>query len=258
MSTEPARDQSPEQQTSLDLATFASPLALLDYILREKNLPLTAVSIAEICDYYLALIDFREEQTGMVLASEFIIVAAQLLQLKSRLLLPQSQSEEIVTEAGDPLIFQILSYRRNRLLAEDLILRHQIYPYLNRPLSPSAAQLGITAGPEQWQLSRVSLEAAISRLALQQTERFQDPQATITEIIKLEPYSVQKKLKELRQALKKKAKLSFPELLHERYSIGEQIAAFLAILELLRLDEIDAEQSQAFATIVIRRREEAK
>ena len=80
MSTEPARDQSPEQQTSLDLATFASPLALLDYILREKNLPLTAVSFAEICDYYLALIDFREEQTGMVLASEFIIVAAQLLQ----------------------------------------------------------------------------------------------------------------------------------------------------------------------------------
>lgn len=235
-------------QESIDLASFAGPLALLDYLLTEFTLPLTEVSIAEICDYYLAIIDLKKSEE-LELASEFIVVAAQIIQLKSRLLLPYGEAEDDAEESGPPLLFQLMAYRRNRELASELIRREERFACLFRELSPSPESLGLPPEVKKYRFDKEAFLSGIESLKARFSRPFDQVEKKFGEIVRREPYSVKRKLKEIRESLKTHDSVYFSELLNDPRNIAEQLACFLAILELIRQGEIVAKQKAAFSPI---------
>ncbi|MDO5734206.1 MAG: segregation/condensation protein A [Eubacteriales bacterium] len=244
----------------LDLSSFDGPLELLDYLFKESKLPLAEISISKICDYYLAVIEAGQAGLDMALATEFLLVAAQLLQLKSRLLLPVNDSADPEADdflTADNLIFKLMAFRRNKLLAEELERRHPRYRYLSRVNEFAPELSGFSLARRKLKLDPALFIQAIRLLQIQTAERFSQNQAKFKRILKLEPYSVKQKLKELWTTIADGESYEFRELLNRPDSLGEQLAAFLAVLELLRRNKITAVQENLYAPIIIRKEESA-
>lgn len=243
---------------NLKIEDFEGPLHLLDYLLVKEELPLAAISITRICDPYLKILDSQRERLDMGLATEFLLMAAQLIQLKSRLLLPRQEEgdEELETEE-ESIIFRLLAFRRNKLLAEDLTARHQDYRHLLKQQALSPKLLDVDSVVEPVIFEPEEFFKALEKLRRQNTERFQETGRKFQRILKREPYSVKLKLKQMWGLLEDGNTHRFHELLIDEEDRSEKVAAFLGILELLRQNQIRARQKQPFATIRIKKEKDA-
>lgn len=243
---------------NLRIEDFEGPLHLLDYLLVKEELPLAAISIHKICDPYLAILDSQQDRLDMGLATEFLLMAAQLIQLKSRLLLPrQDDDEEDLETEEESIIFRLLAFRRNKLLAEDLTARHQDYRHLlkQQALSPKLLDVDRVVAPLIFEPE--AFFKALEKMRRQNTERFQETGRKFRRILKREPYSVKLKLKQMWSLLEDGDTHRFHELLIDETDRSEKVAAFLGILELLRQNQIRARQKQPFATISIKKEKDA-
>jgi len=221
---------------------FDGPLDLLLQLIERRELDITTVSLAEVADLYLAYVRSLEAIDPYDLA-DFIAVAAKLLLIKSTALLPRPPRAEPAEELEDPtdLTARLREYQAIREAAGALREREEAglrsYPRL-APLPPPAIPLKREAGVPS------DLVRAFERLARLALARV--PEETVAR----EPFSIAEKMGLVRERTGRGERVSFLELL----SIGgrgEVVATFLAVLELLRLGEIEAWQDERFGDIAI-------
>lgn len=238
---------------------FNGPLDLLNYLIEDRKADLFNLPISEIADQYMQLLRQSSNTLfNMELASEFLLMGATLLQIKTAMMLPEK--EDFHSEEGqdprDELVIRLMAYRRMKLLANDLaeklssVEKHFVKP----PETPS--RLGIEGEWVTDPVDRNKLQLAISLLEERNLMRMNEARRKMFQFIRRERFSVKQKVKEILSRLRREVRFFFNELFPSaRCSNAEQVSAFLAMLELIRENRVDAYQEKPFGVILLERAE---
>ena len=256
-----ARAEAETPRLEVQAGAFSGPLDLLLHLIERNRIDIHNIPIAEIADQYIAILE-AQPILDMELASEFLVMAATLLQIKSRMLLPLLRPPDAEEPEEDPrgeLVLRLLAYRRARIVAQTLRERQARYAGCQLHVPLPATALGIeppeetdrtTLDPGRFVRAR---DAVVQRNQL----RYSDIRDKLEQILTRERVSLRQKIGEIWRALKQRASLLFEELFPRRASRGERVTGFLALLELLRLNRVEATQSETLGPIEIRRSDEA-
>jgi segregation and condensation protein A len=227
------------------IEAFSGPLDLLLHLIRVNEVSITDIPIAAITEQYTQYLAAMEE-LDLDVASEYVALAAELIYIKSRMLLPRAPG----TEAEDPrrdLAQRLQEYERFKKAAETL---HEI-DTLRAGLWPRA-DAALPASPDGETLE-VSLFDLID-VFRQVTDRYRLAHPPAMEIRHLR-FSVADKMRDLLERLRPAGTLPLLEFLGEMRYRAEAVTAFLATLELIRLGVVTVFQPAAFAEIHVSRTE---
>ena len=233
----------------VSLPIFDGPIELLLHLIERQELDITEVSLMAITDQYLRAIEAMQEIEPEALA-DFLVVAARLLYIKSRGLLPQPEVEEEEEKQSEALLQQLLDYRRFKAAADELRLRASIGLRTNARLAPPQME-------RRLDLSALTIErlAAAAQRALRNVGSSPAPPT-----VRAYPITVAEQMAAIRERIRSQASadgggdryLSFTALLSLSRSRLEIVVTFLAVLELIKQREIAAEQHETFGEIVLR------
>jgi segregation and condensation protein A len=224
----------------LQLQVFEGPLDLLLYLIEREELDITAVSLGQVTDQYLAYLHDGDQIDAAALA-EFIAVGARLLYLKSRALLPRPPAdEEPFEDVGDDLVQRLREYRRFKEAAARLRAIEEeglrAYPRLAPP----------PALPLPTGLDGVTLDM-LTRIVREVLER--KPEEPPPVVVPRYIVTVEQKVDELTRSMQLRRRLSFRSFIAEAQTRLEVIVSFLAVLELIKALRLQAEQSALFGDI---------
>jgi len=233
----------------LDLDVFAGPFDLLMAVVLREEVSLLEVELAEVVVAYVEHLE-REEELELEVATEFLVLIAALLELKSRLLLPgEEEGLEDVTpeEAVEELLARLLEYRRYRDAAAMLERRFEEargYLYRTAPLPPELRRVALDAASAAYDPER--LGAALGDLLTE------PPQLNLDHI--RPTVSLERRLRALREALRRHGSIDFDEEFGDEDRLTQAVTLF-ALLDMYRKGEASWEQSEAFGPIKIVKRE---
>ncbi len=237
-----------DQDYKVKLEIFEGPLDLLLYLVKKDELDIYDVSIERITKQYLDYLD-TFKMLNVELASEFIVMAANLMYIKSRELLPkQLQAADEDAEEDDPrweLIRQLVEYKKFKEAAQFLGVQEV-----------RANEL-FTANPEMPDLE--AMPAGIGQVgifdlirAFQRVLKRFDKTEDIREIVD-DRFTVGSKIDHLLETIPPGARVKFETLFDSASSRTEVIVTFLAMLELMKLNQLEVEQEHLLGEIIVLR-----
>ena len=235
-----------ESDYKVKLEIFEGPLDLLLYLIKQDEIDIYDISIERITRQYLEYLQAFKE-LNIELAGEFIVMAANLIYLKSRSLLPADQQPpEEDAEEDDPrwdLIRQLIEYKKFKEAAAELHLRELAQ---QRIFAREGASTPAIEGPLR--LGEVGIFQLINafQIVIKRVEERQDLQEIFGE-----RFSVSDKIDKILQRVAAGASVRFSDLFEAVVSRVEVVVTFLALLELIRLRQIRAIQKSIFDDIEI-------
>jgi len=225
----------------LRLSNFEGPLDLLLHLIKVNEVDIYDIPISMVTDQYIEYLTLMRE-IDLEIASEFLVMAATLMEIKSRMLLPTQVDEEEAEE--DPrfeLIEQILEYKKYKDLAGHLEQSAAAESEFFQPHRKEEIEIG--SGEDEIDVSLFELMQAFKRVLEYATE---EPFKEIT----LEEVSIEEKMDEIRGRLREKNNMLLDEIFEGQVKTKSiLIATFLALLELIRLKEMAARQKELFGEI---------
>ena len=238
---------------SLKIREFEGPLDLLFHLIEKNDIDIYDIPIREVTEQYVNYLK-EMEKLDMEVASEFLVMAATLIHIKSRMMLPGRNTSD-GDESDDPreeLVISLLRYKRCKLLSGELKKRHEIYQdcYYRLPSTAKDMEVEIVYPPQEFIPSE--FDVAVENVCKRNEIRFADISTKITHILKRDQLSVKERMKAVWLTITKKGKMFFHELFgKEEPEKMDKIVGFLAILELLRSNKIKAEQKKPFDVILL-------
>lgn len=236
---------------NVKLEAFEGPLELLLHLIEKAEVDIYDIPIADITDQYLNYISMMEIP-DLEVSSEFLVMAATLLEIKSKMLLPKHKKEETGTDDIDPreeLVRKLIEYKKYKEVSLELKDKLGVYSRIfYKPPEPIEDYINdVTA------ITNVSLDMLyISfRNILLKNER--KKKNKYTEIYR-EVITVDDKIKLINKLLASKPSFYFDDLFISCYNKYEIIVTFLAMLELLKRRSLMIEQERNYARILIKRR----
>lgn len=226
------------EQIAFKTGEFDGPLDLLLYLIKTNKMNIYDIPIAEITSQYIAYVN-KMQELDLNFAGEFIIMASELLLIKSRMLLPVEKDEE--GDAIDPrteLVEKLLEYQKYKELSEFLKDREDIgrFSYVK----PREKLKGITIDNDDIEVSCEDLLLAMNDIFMR-LERMNPPKKSyFSGIVAREPVRVDDRMRTVGDYLKKSGgKSEFKKIFIDTCETKPQIVAtFVAILELLKLNRI--------------------
>jgi segregation and condensation protein A len=230
----------------VNLSVFEGPLDLLLHLIKKNEVEIVDIPIATITEQYLGYLEMMRD-LSLDVAGEFLVMAATLTLIKSRMLLPPSEDEEDEEEA-DPraaLVQQLLEYQRYREAALELAER----PLLQRDVfvrEPAMDAVEDTATGELPRLQLTVWELLEAFRAVIQRARPDTVHEVVTDAI-----SLRDRVRALLHALSVARSLDFDSLFDPDAGRFEIIITFLAMLELMKMGAVRAVQEERYGRIMI-------
>jgi segregation and condensation protein A len=242
-----------QEDYKVRLEVFEGPLDLLLYLIRKEEVEITDIPIERIAEQYVQYLDLMR-MLDLNIAGEFLVMAATLLMIKSRMLLPAEDrppDQELEPEE-DPrwdLIRQLVEYKKFKDAAQFLqVLEGERTGVFAR--GGDGVQLGEAPDANVQDVGLFDLLSALNA-ALQRT-----PREDLRDIFS-ERFTVAEKLDFLLELLRREPRLSMHRIFGGMRSRQEIVVTFLAMLELIRLKQVAARQARPFDEIMIERTEAA-
>ena len=230
-------------EMSFKIENFEGPLDLLLQLIKQSKLSIEEVKLSEITEQYLKVIE-QLSKVDMENASEFIEIAATLIEIKSKSLLPRLQEEgEEVDDNVDMLKKRLMEYQMLKETTEKLKPLENTDRFYKKP-EPDANKFRYVLKDMQLDM----LLDAFSRIMLRVNETKKEDE--VKEIVK-EKFTVHQKISTIKDSLMVRKKVYFSELFSNSISRDEVVTTFMALLELLKLQEIKVVQQENFAEIEI-------
>ena len=244
--TEDFVESSPHLTFKLD--GFEGPLDLLLHLIKESNMSIMEVQISSITDQYMKYMENINE-LDMEEATAFLDMTSRLLEIKSRSLLPVEATEEDEEEI-DPelqLKMQLQEYQLFKEAGGNLSKIENVDRFYKQPDK--------SVGDTRIVFNQFNLDKLLDAFAfiLMRTKDREGPQE---KKISRDRWTVADKIAFLTNILKDNKEINFFSLFDETYSKLEVITVFMAILELLKFQKIEVVQTERYADILIRRKEE--
>ncbi len=232
----------PPDALEVILEQFEGPLDLLLYLIRKQNLDILDVNVTDIVTQYLSYIDAMQA-LQLELAGEYLVMAAMLMEIKSRMLLPRQQSvEEEVEDPRAELIRRLLEYEQFKTVAEEL----DDLPRLERDV----AQVKLDVSKQGQKRIHPGVDMSEIMLAfagiLRRSKRFEQHE------VENEPLSTRERMSWIMDELRSGQFLGFDDVLKPGEGSRGVVVTFLAILELVKESLIELVQQVSFGPIHIR------
>ncbi len=247
-----ATEESGAQSASLirvQLPAFEGPLDLLLHLIQREEIEISDIPIARITRQYLDTLELMRE-LDLDVAGEFLVMAATLMRIKARMLLPPAIAEEEEEDPRRGLVRQLLEYRRFKEASRDLERLEGERRLLFDRGAPAQLE-----DPEEGELVPVSLFRLLD--ALKAVLQRQAPPLVHT--ITAEPISLEEAIAVIRDTLGHGKGVLFEEVLSHFVTRLEKITAFLGLLELLKQEHITVAQEELFGPIwIVLRAEESR
>lgn len=229
----------PPDALEVFLETFEGPLDLLLYLIKKQNLDILNIPVARITNQYMEYITMMEAMR-LELAAEYLVMAAMLCEIKSRMLLPRQEATE--DEEADPraeLVRQLLEYERFKQAASDL----DALPRMERDLVVAHSECD--TGTVEKPLPEVDFDALILafRDVLVRADNFSHHQ------IQKESLSIRERMGSVLEKLNEEGFVYFTALFKYKEGRHGLVVTFIAILELVKQSMINIVQTDAFSPI---------
>lgn len=234
----------PPDALEVILEAFEGPLDLLLYLIRRQNLDILEINVAEITRQYMGYIDLMGS-IQLELAAEYLVMAAMLAEIKSRILLPRQVMDE--EDEGDPrteLIRRLQEYERFKTVAEDI----DEIPRVGRDLHQASADA--PGREKQRQYPDVDIREILTALAdvLRRAEMFESHH------IEREKLSTRERMSQVLVRLRGEQFIPFVSLFKVAEGRLGVVVTFLAIMELIKESLIEIVQNEPFGPIHIKAR----
>jgi len=235
------------QPYTVDTPVYQGPLDLLLQLIERAELDITKLALAQVTDQFLAYMRTLQELKAERV-SEFIVVAARLMQIKSEALLPRPvvrQPDE--EDPGEALVQQLLLYKRFKELASLLTLRQDgaLRSYLRMAPPPKVEGRLDLSGMTAEDVYRAAMKVYAKA----------DARAPLRTVVAAPRVTIREKIKAIADVLRQKTVTTFRELVSKTPDRLHVVVTFLAMLELVRRYRIAAKQDDLFQEIELRRDE---
>lgn len=224
---------------------FEGPLDLLLHLIKESKMDIMNIEIEEITKQYMNFLD-KQEKMNLEISSEYLVLASELLEIKSRLLLPNNKDEDLEEEEDprDELINRLIEYQAykdiTKLLQDKELLRKDIYTKIPENINNYVE--------ESHEIhADVSLDDLIN--ALQKYYQRKADKKPLNTKVTINEISVTSRRHDIKRLLKDKKRVSFFELFPV-VSKEYIVATFLAILEMAKSRELVIKQEKNFDDII--------
>ena len=235
---------------SYKLEQFEGPLDLLLHLIEKNKVSIYDIPIAEITDQYLDYVSHMEKE-DLDVVSEFLVMAATLLDIKSRMLLPAQETEE--GEEEDPraeLVKRLLEYKMYKYMAFELKDRELdaekvFYKAPTIPKEVARYEPPVDLDKLLDGLTLAKLQSIFEAVMKRQEDKV-DPIRSRFGTIKREPVSLEQKITSVMDYARKHRTFSFRSMLERQGDKLEIVVTFLAVLELMKLGKIHLTQEHLF------------
>lgn len=232
---------------TISIENFEGPLDLLLHLIKQDNIDIMDISIEKITKQYLDYINLMEEM-NLNVASEYLVMAAELIEMKSKILLPHDNNveDEYEEDPRQNLINRLLEYKYYKESTENFI---ELENKRSEIFTKEASDINEFIDPNE----RNNIDATLDDLIiafqkfLENKENLKPLKTKITN----KEYSVGKRCVEIRDIIRKKKKVTFNEII-DNYSKDYIVVSFLAILSLCKKEIIKIEQENNFQEIYIK------
>lgn len=228
-------------QLKITLGDFEGPLDLLLYLIRQEQINIYDIPIARITDEYLRYLNLMQE-LDLTVAGDFLVMAAQLIEVKSRMLLPRDPSaeEEELIDPRTELVDRLLEHEKFKAAAEMLWSRATVERAIFTRAEIETDKTNPEVAVGLFDLLRVFQEI----LARHKEEVLME--------IEREEVSMAEMIDRLRNMVRSAGEVNLLTFFERSKSRRELVVAFLSVLELVRMSEISLDQSETFGAIMAR------
>lgn len=250
------------EQVTIRLDAFEGPMDLLYHLIEKNEIDIYDIPIASLTDQYLAYLDAAEDRNmdGM---SEFMVMAATLLEIKSKLLLPKPKKED-EEEGPDPraeLVERLLEYKKIKgVTAEWKARAEEAARLLYKPADKAIAKL---RREEDQPLEDFLMGVTMEDLYLAFQEVMQRKESKVDHVrssfraVERDLFTIQDKMDYIRDLLILQPQITFFGIFRRKARKMEKVVTFLALLELIKRKEVRITQRETFSEIYITSYEES-
>ena len=242
-------------ELSYKLEKFEGPLDLLLHLIEKNKVNIYDIPIAEITDQYMEYVRQMDEE-NLDVVSEFLVMAATLLDIKARMLLPKEVNEE--GEEEDPraeLVMRLLEYKKYRLMSEELKDMEsgadRVF-YKDPTIPPEVKEYAEPVDLDKLLdgVTLTKLQKIFESVMKRQQDKI-DPVRSTFGTIKKDPVSLEDKITSVLGYARKHRKFSFRQMLEKQNDKTEVVVTFLALLELMKVGKIHLTQEHLFDDMCI-------
>lgn len=231
----------PPDALEVYLDTFEGPLDLLLYLIRKANIDILDIPMARLTAQYIEYVEVMRGK-NLELAAEYLVMAAVLMEIKSRMLLPRPRAvEEGEADPRAELVRRLLEYEKMKLASKKL----DSLPQIGRDFFPVEVWMEQALAARLAQVNSADLEAAWRGL-LARARMLQHHKVTREEL------SVREHMSAIMRRLAGAGFVEFGELVEASKGVAVLIVSFLAVLELVRERLIEITQAEPFAPIYVK------
>jgi len=230
----------------VSLEQFEGPLDLLLHLIKEANISIYDINIEDITKQYLDYIQ-KVEELNLSIASEYLVMAAELIEMKSRLLLPKKEvdTEEDETNDRDNLINRLIEYQKYKDITSKFKNLEKERTYIHTK-NPTKIDIDNKVHIDDSNKMDVNLLIEAFQKYLERKKEEKPLNTTVTK----KEMSVHDRCIKIRSILKEKNKVTFDELF-DTINIPYVVVTFLSILEMVKKEEIELIQQNNFDNIII-------
>ncbi len=234
----------PPEALEVILEAFEGPLDLLLYLIRRQNIDILEINVAEITTQYMTYVEAMDSMQ-FELAAEYLVMAAMLAEIKSRMLLPRSS--EIEEDEEDPraqLIRRLQEYERFKQAAEDI----EEIPRMGRDIFVGSAQ-----APDR-NLTRPEPEIDMKEILLALSDVLRRADMFVSHHVEKEKLSTRERMTQVLDSLAHKQFMPFVSLFRVEEGRLGVVVTFLAVMELIKESLVEIIQSEDFGPIHVKAR----
>ena len=233
----------PPDALEIFLETFEGPLDLLLYLIKRENLDILEINVADITDQYMAYVELMES-SQFELAAEYLVMAAMLAEIKSKILLPRDEEEVEEVDPRMELIRRLQEYERYKQAAENI----DTLPRLDRDLHFAKAALPVIEKVQPDPVVDLTEVLLALSSVLRRADRFGHHH------IQLETLSTREKMSDILSNLSSNDFMPLTSLLNKQEGRLGVVVTFLAIMELMKDALIEIVQTDSFGPIHLKSR----
>lgn len=233
------------------LEHFEGPLDLLLHLIEKAEVDIYDIPISEIAQQYLGYLEFMQEM-DLEVASEFLVMAATLVEIKSKMLLPKQKKEDNSSQEIDPreeLVQKLIEYKRYKeftlLLKGKFEIYEKVFYKSPEPIEDYISDFTLITGVSVDLLAK-TLNSILQKNSTSSNKKVRE--------IHRDVFTIEDKIKEISKLLVTKSVFYFEELFSESSDKVEVIVTFLAILELVKRKSITVLQNMSFDRILVKRK----
>ncbi|MGI6021038.1 MAG: segregation and condensation protein A [Lachnospiraceae bacterium] len=235
------------------LEVFEGPLDLLLHLIEREKINIYDIPIFEITNQYLEYIESLQHE-DMNIASEFMVMAAELIDIKCRMLLPSDPDSKDEEDPREELVKRLLEYKMYKVMSDELrekmdgentVFRHEQMPEEVLSYRPPVSADELLDNVTLSKLSEI-----FNDLLKRQAEKIDPVRSEFKEVYS-EPVSIEKRIEELARYASKHKRFFFSRLLKEQRSRQGIIVTFLAVLEFIKSGLVTVSQESPFDDIEI-------